>query len=33
MDYYNQGVKLVQQGDYDAAIEVFNTALGEYPDS
>jgi tetratricopeptide (TPR) repeat protein len=32
MDYYYQGVKLAQQGDYDAAIEVFNTALGEYPD-
>jgi TolA-binding protein len=33
MDYYYQGSKLVQQGDYDGAIEVFNTALDEYPDS
>jgi tetratricopeptide (TPR) repeat protein len=33
LDYYYQGSKLVQQGDYDAAIELFNTALGEYPDS
>ncbi|MDR2446542.1 MAG: tetratricopeptide repeat protein [Treponema sp.] len=33
MDYYHQGVKLIQQGDYDAAIEVFDTALSEYPDS
>jgi tetratricopeptide (TPR) repeat protein len=33
MDYYYQGSELVEQGDYDAAIELFNTALGEYPDS
>jgi tetratricopeptide (TPR) repeat protein len=33
MDYYHQGVRLVQQGDYGAAIEVFNTALVEYPDA
>jgi tetratricopeptide (TPR) repeat protein len=33
MDYYHQGVKLIQQNKYDAAIAVFNTALAEYPDS
>jgi tetratricopeptide (TPR) repeat protein len=33
MDYYHQGAKLIQQGDYDAAIKVFNTALGEDPDN
>ena len=33
MDYYYQGAELARQGDYDAAIEVFNTALGEDPDS
>jgi tetratricopeptide (TPR) repeat protein len=33
MDYYYEGVKLVQQEDYDAAIKVFDTALAEYPDS
>jgi tetratricopeptide (TPR) repeat protein len=33
MDYYYQGVKLIQQQEYDAAIEVFNTALAEFPDS
>jgi tetratricopeptide (TPR) repeat protein len=33
MDYYQQGCDLIRQGDYDAAIEVFNTALAEYPDS
>jgi tetratricopeptide (TPR) repeat protein len=33
MDYYYQGAALTQQKDYDAAIEVFNTALSENPDS
>jgi tetratricopeptide (TPR) repeat protein len=33
MEYYRQGVKLKQQGDYDKAIEVITTALGEHPDS
>jgi tetratricopeptide (TPR) repeat protein len=33
MDYYFQAVKLNQKGDHAAAIEVFNTALGEDPDS
>ncbi|MDR0411150.1 MAG: tetratricopeptide repeat protein [Treponema sp.] len=32
IEYYHQGVKLVQEKDYAAAIEVFNTALNEYPD-
>jgi tetratricopeptide (TPR) repeat protein len=33
MEYYYQGVKLMQQNDDDAAIELFNTALAEYPDA
>jgi tetratricopeptide (TPR) repeat protein len=33
MDYYYQGNDLADQGDYDAAIEVFNTGLAEHPDS
>jgi tetratricopeptide (TPR) repeat protein len=33
MDYYYKGAELSRQGDYDAAIEVFNTALAEFPDS
>jgi tetratricopeptide (TPR) repeat protein len=33
MDYYHQGVTLILQRDYDAAIEVFDTALSEYPDN
>ncbi|MDR1419898.1 MAG: tetratricopeptide repeat protein [Treponema sp.] len=32
-EYYQQGVKLKQQKDYDRAIELFTTALDEYPDS
>jgi tetratricopeptide (TPR) repeat protein len=32
MDYYQQGVKLTRQKDYDGAIDVFNTGLEEYPD-
>jgi tetratricopeptide (TPR) repeat protein len=32
LDYSNKGVKLVQQGDYDAAIALFDTALAEFPD-
>jgi tetratricopeptide (TPR) repeat protein len=31
-DYYQQGVMLTQQKDYDGAIEVFNKRLEEYPD-
>jgi tetratricopeptide (TPR) repeat protein len=33
MDYYHQGVKLMQQKDIDGAIRLFNTALEEHPDS
>jgi tetratricopeptide (TPR) repeat protein len=33
MEYYHQGVKLMQQKDMDAAIELFNRALGDHPDS
>jgi tetratricopeptide (TPR) repeat protein len=33
MDYYRQGVKLIQQKEYDGAIEMFNAALAEFPDS
>jgi tetratricopeptide (TPR) repeat protein len=33
MGYYHQGVDLAAKGNYDAAIEVFNTGLAEYPDS
>jgi tetratricopeptide (TPR) repeat protein len=32
MDYYHRGCDLVQDGDYDGAIDVFNEGLAEYPD-
>jgi tetratricopeptide (TPR) repeat protein len=33
MEYYQQGVELMEQKDMDAAITVFNRALEEYPDN
>jgi len=32
MDYYQQGVNLMQQNDYDGAIDLFIKGLEEYPD-